>query len=94
MTKLAGLKEGWMKDPEFREEYERLGPELALAAELIAARSRAGLTQAEVARRMGSTQSVVARLESGSTIPTWRTLRRYAEATGHKAAIHLERESG
>lgn len=93
MTKLAELKERWMQDPEFRAEYEALEPEFALAAELISARSRAGLTQAEVARRMGTTQSVIARLESGRTVPTWRTLRRYAEATGHKAAIHLEQES-
>jgi hypothetical protein len=42
---------------------------------------------------MVTTQSVVARLESGHAIPTWQSLRRYAEATGHKATIHLERES-
>jgi len=57
---------------------------------LIAARSRAGLTQGEVAARMGTTQSVVARLESGKRAPSMRSVQRYAQAVGARAVVHLE----
>lgn len=93
MTKVSSLKRRWMKAPEFRAEYEKLDEEFTLARELIAARTRAQLSQAEVARRMGTTQSVVARLESGRTAPTWKTLERYAKATGHRALVRLEASS-
>lgn len=55
------LKDEWTKDPAFRAEYERLKPEYALALALVKARAKAGLTQADVARKMRTTQSVVAR---------------------------------
>jgi transcriptional regulator with XRE-family HTH domain len=71
-----------MEDPEFRVEYDALNEEFALAAALVSARARAHLTQAQVAQRMGTTQAVVARMESGRSMPSTRTLRRFAEATG------------
>ncbi|MDT8322003.1 MAG: helix-turn-helix transcriptional regulator, partial [Xanthomonadales bacterium] len=52
-------------------------------------RSRAGLTQAQVAERMGTTQSVVARLESGQ-LPSMKTLQRFADATDSRLHISLE----
>ena len=64
------LHEKWLDEPEYREEYERLGPEFELARALIEARAFAGLTQAELALRMGTTQSVITRLESGRVQPT------------------------
>ncbi|WP_342359065.1 helix-turn-helix transcriptional regulator [Terrarubrum flagellatum] len=84
------LHQEWMKDPAYRREYEALEPEFALISSLIAARARAGLTQEEIAKRMGTTQSVVARLEGGGTLPSTRTLQRYAEATGSRLKITLE----
>jgi len=86
----AELKDELLRDPEVRREYERLGPEFELIRSLVAARARAGLTQAEVAERMGTTQSVVARLESGRSTPTWKTLKRYAQATGSRLRVDLE----
>jgi predicted transcriptional regulator len=83
------LKEAWMKDPAFRAEYERLKPEFALALALIKARERAGMTQAQVARRMGTTQSVVARIESGQNPPNLKTLERYADAVGRRIEVKL-----
>jgi len=83
------LKREWMKDPAFKAEYDSLAPEFEIAAELIQARRRAGLSQEEVAFRMGTTQSVIARLESGQTLPTTKTLMRYAEATGTKMRVKL-----
>lgn len=60
----------WLKDPAFRAEYEALEPELALASALIEARGRAGMTQAQVAEAMGTTQAVIARLEGGRVKPS------------------------
>ncbi len=83
------LKKRWMKDPDFRKEYDALEPEFAVARQLIEARARAGLTQQELADRMGTTQPVIARLESGRQKPTTKTLERFAKATGSKVEIRL-----
>jgi DNA-binding XRE family transcriptional regulator len=90
MTDLATLKKRLLDDPATKAEYDAQAPEFAVARELIAARVRAGLTQEQVAERMHTTQSTVARMESGRTMPSLRTLSRYAEATGSRAVIHLE----
>ena len=72
-----------------RAAYDALADEFDLARELIAARVRAGLTQAEVAARMGTTQSVVARLESGAQMPSVNTLLKFAKATRSRPIIKL-----
>ena len=90
MTELAELKARLLDDPQTRAEYDAQAPEFTLAHELIAARTRAGLSQAEVAERMGTSQSAVARLESGRSLPSLRTLERYASATGSRAVVKLE----
>lgn len=90
MTDLATLKKRLLADAETLAEYEAQAPEFAIARELIAARVRAGLTQAEIAVRMQTTQSTIARMESGRTLPSLRTLSRYAEATGSRAVVRLE----
>jgi transcriptional regulator with XRE-family HTH domain len=90
MTRVRDLHAEWMKDPEYRTEYERLGPEFALAHALIEARTRAGLTQEELARRMKTTQSVVARLEGGRGRPSTQTLEKIAKATGMRLKISFE----
>ena len=63
-----------------------------MASALIAARRRAKLTQQQVAQRMATTQTAVARMESGRHVPSMKSLLRYAEATGSKVAISLEPE--
>jgi DNA-binding XRE family transcriptional regulator len=78
-----------LKDPEFKKEFDALEPEFALARELIGARARAKLTQAQVAKRMGTSQSAVARMESGRA-PSMASLRKYAKATGSKIEIKLK----
>ncbi len=80
----------WRQEPAFREAYAALEDEFALAAQVIKARARAGLTQAELAERMGTSQSAVARLESGKARPSVGTLEKLAEATGSKLRIALE----
>ena len=89
MTKLRDLKARFMKDPEFQEEYARADEEFALIEAMVRARTAAKLTQTELARRLGTTQSAVARLESGRVSPSFATLRRYAEATGTRLTVGL-----
>ena len=91
MTELAALKARILANPEARAEYDAQAPEFELARELITARTRAGLTQSELAERMHTTQSTIARLESGRILPSMRTLERYAAATGSRAVVRLER---
>ncbi len=77
----------WFKNLKFAAEYDAFEEEFALAGALIAARNHAALTQEQVADRMGTTQAVIARLESGRVMPSTRTLRRFAEATGTRLKI-------
>ena len=80
----------WRKDPEYVLEYEALEEEFALASALIKARSEADMTQEQVAEAMGTTQAVVARLESGKGLPSTRTLERFAKATRTRLRITFE----
>ena len=80
----------WFKDPEFVQAYDALEEEFALASALIGARAKAGLTQEQLAERMGTTQAAIARLESGRIRPTTRTLDRLAKATGTRLRISFE----
>ena len=73
-------KKRLMRDPEFRREYEALEPEYRLASSLIRLRLAKGLTQEELARRLHTKQSAIARLESGSSLPSLSTVKRVAEA--------------
>jgi ribosome-binding protein aMBF1 (putative translation factor) len=80
----------WRKDPDYMKEYDALEEEFALVAEIIRARAAAGLTQAELAKRMRTTQGAIARLESPNRLPSTRTLKRFAAATGHRLKISFE----
>ena len=74
----------------FQGAYQALAVEYAVANEMLAARSRAGLTQEAVASRMGTTKSTVSRLESaGKHAPSLTSLKRYADAVGCKIEIKL-----
>ena len=79
-----------LKDPDFRREWEDANAELAELDQIVAARTGAGLTQADVAARMGTTQSAVARLENNlvrGKLPSGTTLMRYAKALGRRVQI-------
>jgi ribosome-binding protein aMBF1 (putative translation factor) len=80
----------WLKDPANKAAYDALEDEFALAGALIEARSKADMTQEQVAEAMGTTQTVIARLESGRTMPSTRTLERFAKATGMRLRISFE----
>lgn len=89
MTKLADLKKRLMANPEFEREYAAADAEFAVIEALVRARTAADLSQAELARRIGTTQSAIARLEGGGVSPSLSTLRKYAEATGTRLEIKL-----
>lgn len=91
MKSLSQLKTEMLASPAVLAAYQALAPEYETAKELIAARTSAGLTQSEVAERMGTTQSVIARLESGKAAPSLRSVQRYAEAVGARAVLRIER---
>ena len=90
MTKLKTLHEKWSKDAIYRQAYDALEDEFALAAAIAQARANAGLTQEEVALRMHTTQSNIARLEAGRTTPSTRTLEKFAQAVGARLRISFE----
>jgi transcriptional regulator with XRE-family HTH domain len=85
----------WMENPEFKAEYDALEEEFDVFDALIAERKAAGLSQTEVAKRMGTKAPAIAFLESAGgkhkPSPTLNTLRRYANAVGCKLAIKLLR---
>jgi transcriptional regulator with XRE-family HTH domain len=94
MTKISTLHKKWMKDPAYRKEYDAQEEEFALILAVAKARQRAGLSQAQLAKRMKTTQSTIARLESGRGKPSTRTLARFAKATGHRLKISFEPVKG
>lgn len=88
------LKKAALERPDVKAEYDRLDEEFAILEEFLKARAAAGITQAEVAKRIGTTQSAIARLESCSSkhSPSLATLRKYAHALGCRLELKLVTE--
>ncbi len=82
MTKVSDLHRRWLEDSKYQAAYEDCRPEFEIASAIIAARSKAGLTQEELAKLMSAKQSLIARLETGQQNTTVKTLIRIAKATG------------
>ena len=78
-----------LNDPEYRKAYSELEEEFLVAKVLIKARKSARLTQKQVADRMGTTQSVVARMESGKPLPSLKSVARYAAAVNSRIELKL-----
>lgn len=91
---LETIKQRLLADPEVKREYDALAPEFEIAAELLKARLRAGLSQAALAERMGTSQSAIARIENGRSLLSTKTILRFAEATGSKVHLRLSAASG
>ena len=89
MIDFNDIKKNWMKDPEFVEEYEKQRLNFEIAIELTKAREEAKITQAELAKKMETTQCVVSRMESGNNASTLQSIKRYAEAIGKKLKIQI-----
>lgn len=79
-----------LNNPRVKSAYDALEDEFALVNELIGARARAKLSQAQLAHRMGVSLAAVIRMEGGRT-PSLASLHKYAKATGHKVRIKLSK---
>jgi transcriptional regulator with XRE-family HTH domain len=91
VAKLKDSRSRESKDLAYRKAYDALQEESAVAEVIAEARATAGLTQAEVAERMHTTQSNIARMEAGKSIPSTRTLEKFAHAIGARLKISFER---
>lgn len=91
---LKDFKRRALARPEIRRKYEKLKEEFELLDEILKARAATGLTQAELAERIGTTQSAVARMETaiGKHSPSIATLKRYASALGYRLQLRLVKE--
>ena len=90
MTKISDLHRRWNKDVDYRDAYDALGEEFDLARALIEARTAAGLSQSQLARRMKTSQSYIARIEGGKVRPSTDALERFAHATRTRLRIAFE----
>ena len=84
---LQKLKQRALTNPEVRVEYEKLDSEFDLIDKLLSMRTKAGLTQEQLAERMQAQKSNVSRLENGNTNPSWSTLLKYAHACGFELSL-------
>lgn len=85
----VGLKRKLLKDKKIREAYEKLGPEFALIASIIEKRLERGMSQTTLARKIGTKQSAIARLESGAYNPSIAFLEKIANALDAELTISL-----
>ena len=90
MTKISTLNKNWLKDSAYKEAYGSLSTEFELAQKLLEVRVKSGMSQGELAQKMGTSQSAIARLESGSAMPSMRTLSKLALATGCEMQINFK----
>lgn len=89
MSDFKAFLDEQMKDAAFRAEYEALEPEFTIMQAMIDARRAAGLTQQELSERTGIAQADISKLESGSSNPSLRTLKRLATGMGMRVKIEF-----
>jgi ribosome-binding protein aMBF1 (putative translation factor) len=90
MKKWQTLKKELFKDKRVALEYGKLGPKYQLIAQLIRARLNRGLTQKQLAEKIGTKQSAIARVESGSANISLEFLEKMTQATGSKLEIVIK----
>ncbi|MGD7037396.1 helix-turn-helix domain-containing protein [Methylotuvimicrobium buryatense] len=84
---LQKLKQRALTNPDVKAEYEKLESEFNLIDQLLSMRTKAGLTQEQVAERMQTQKSNISRLEKGNANPSWSTLLKYAHACGFELSL-------
>ena len=87
MDDLDRLESRLLKNPVFKAEYDALEPEYKLIEQLITARAERNMTQKQLAEKVGTKQSCIARLESGNYNPSFQFLQRVATALGKKLSV-------
>ncbi len=83
------MKEDMLKDEEFKIEYEKLKPRYEAIEQIIRARKEQNMTQAELAKRVGTQKSNISRLESGNYNPSLDFLSKVAESLGKSLSVQL-----
>lgn len=78
-----------LQDPEFKEEYENLGPELDIIKAMAAARAELNLTQKELSERTGITQADISRIENGTRNPSLNMIKRLAKGLGMRLKLEF-----
>ena len=89
MSTWKDLEKDLLSDPATKKEFEKLTPRYAVISELVAARIKLKMTQADVAKKVGTKQSAIARFESGNSNPSLAFLQKIAHGIGYKLSIHL-----
>ena len=89
MSKWKVLEKELLSDTATKREFEKLAPRYAVISQLITARIKNKMTQEDVARKVGTKQSAIARLEGGSVNPSLEFLQKIAQVMGYKLTIHL-----
>lgn len=84
------LHKEWMKDPEYRKEYDKLETEFQIASQMIRARIKRKMTQEELAKKINTGQAVISRLEGMNGKPSISLLERIARALGTKLQITIQ----
>lgn len=84
---LQTLKQRALDNPEVKAEYEQMEAEFNFIDQLLSMRTKAGLTQEQVAQKMQTQKSNISRLEKGNSNPSWSTLVKYAHACGFELSI-------
>lgn len=87
MESYASFKEEILRDPAIRKHYDELGPEFFIIGLLIEARIKQGITQSDLAEKIGTKQSAISRFESGTYNPTLSFLHKVADALGAKLKV-------
>lgn len=88
---LKTLKEKALKNEDVKQAYDALESEFALIDSLLSMRQKAGLTQEQLADRMGTQKGNISRLEKGNSNPSWKTLEKYAHACGFDISMAFKR---
>ncbi|MDO8429610.1 MAG: helix-turn-helix transcriptional regulator [Candidatus Daviesbacteria bacterium] len=88
-VKWEDVKKELLQDPEFKKEYDSMELEYSIIAQVIQKRLDKGLTQKELAEKVGTKQSAIARLEGGNSNPSVAFLKKVSEALGSKLQISL-----
>ena len=83
------MKTDMLKDEEFKIEYEKLKPRYEAIEQIIRARKEQNITQAELAKRVGTQKSNISRLESGNYNPSLDFLAKIAESLGKEISVKL-----
>ncbi len=89
LTNFDDLHKSWLKDPVYKKAYEGTEPEYQLARSLISARLKRKMTQEELAKKIGTKQPVISRIEAMSQKPSLSLLERIAEALNARVEIRI-----